>query len=66
MILVYFQSSRSLEVASKSPVMCSVSQGSELVALKRPVSCCVVSPVASKRPVLCCVSHITERIRKAY
>ena len=29
MILAYFQSSRGLEVASKSPVLCNVSQVSE-------------------------------------
>ena len=40
-ILAYFQNSRGLEVALKSPVLCSVSQVPELVALKRPVLCCV-------------------------
>ena len=51
MILAYFQSSKGLEVASKSPVPCSVSQVSELVT--------------SKSPVLCSVSSVKRIIREA-
>ena len=40
-MLAYFQTSLGLEVALKSPVLCSVSQISAFVASKRPVPCCV-------------------------
>ena len=50
MTLAFIQSSRGLEVAWKSPVLCSVSQVSELASSKR----------------LCCVSRVRVNKRSLY